>query len=101
MNWIPLSKLAEIAKDINTVYAAKRNYIEDADISEDLLSIELVKTIREVLLTQRAKQETTKTSDGFHLSVQAYKTTGALERKHGDVAIVVSDNDRRIVGTGF
>jgi hypothetical protein len=101
MNWIPLSKLAEIAKDINTVYAAKRNYIEDVDISEDLLSIELVKTIREVLLTQRAKQEITKTSDGFHLSVQAYKATGALERKHGDIAIVVSDNDRRIVGTGF
>jgi hypothetical protein len=101
MNWIPLFKLAEIAKDINTVYTAKRAYIDDVDISEDLLSIELVKTIREVLLTQREDEEITKESDGFHLSVQAYKATSALERKHGDIAIVVSDNDRRVVGTGF
>jgi hypothetical protein len=60
-----------------------------------------VKTIREVLLTRREHQEGTKKADGFHLSVQAYKATGALERKHGDIAIVVSDNDRRVVGTGF
>lgn len=101
MNWISLCKLAEIAKDINTVYTAKRACIDDVDISEDLLSIELVKTIREVLLTQRENEEITKERDGFHLSVQAYKATGTLERKHGDIAIVVSDNDRRVVGTGF
>lgn len=101
MNWIPLSQLAEIAQDINTVYSAKRINIHSVDISEDLLSIELVRTIREVLLMPRENREKPNESKGFHLSVQAYKATGALERKHGDIAVVVSDNDRRVVGTGF
>lgn len=101
MNWIPLSLLSEIAEEINICYSRKRSDLYDVDISEDLLSIELVRTIREVLLTPRAERDESKERAGFNLSVQAYKATGALERKHGDIAIVVSDIDRRVVGTGF
>jgi hypothetical protein len=101
MNWIPFSMLAEIAQDINTAYSHKRNRIHDVDISEDLLSIELVRSIREVLMTPMEDQGNPKESNGFHLSVQAYKATGGLERKHGDIAIVVCDIDLGKVGTGF
>ena len=33
--------------------------------------------------------------------MQAYKATGALDRKHGDIAAVVSHSEHRVVGTGF
>jgi hypothetical protein len=101
MNWIPFSMLAEIAQDINTVYSHKRSGIYDVDISEDLLSVELVRSIRKVLMTPIEDQGKTKESNGFHLAVQAYKATGDLERKHGDIAIVVCDIDLGKVGTGF
>ena len=93
--------LTEIAQDINAVYSHKRNRIHDVDISEDLLSIELVRSIREVLMTPMEDQGNPKESNGFHLTVQAYKATGDLERKHGDIAIVVCDIDLGKVGTGF
>ncbi|MFN9623842.1 MAG: hypothetical protein ACK587_13590 [Cyanobacteriota bacterium] len=99
MNWIPFSMLAEIAQDINTVYSHKRNGIHDIDISEDLLSVELIRSIREVLMTPIEDQGKPKECKGFHLSVQAYKATGGLERKHGDIAIVVCDIDLGKVGT--
>lgn len=101
MNWIPFSMLVEIAEDINTDYAHKRNRIHDVDISEDLLSVELARSIREVLMTPIQDQGMQRQSNGFHLSVQAYKATGNLERKHGDIAIVVYDVDLRKTGTGF
>ena len=101
MNWIPLSLLSDIAEETNVYYSRKRISIPDVDISEDLLSVELVRIIRQVLLTPRAERDESKEGNGFNLSVQAYKATGALERKHGDIAVVVSDIDRRVVGTGF
>jgi len=57
--------------------------------------------IREVLLKPTADRDKSKERNEFKLSVQAYKATGALERKHSDIAVVVSDLDRRVVGTGF
>jgi hypothetical protein len=101
MNWIARCRLAEIAEDINAVYSSKRSIIHDADIAEDLLSIELVRSIREALITPRDDREMLKDQNGFHLSLQAYKATGDLERKHGDIAIVVYDHDSGKLGTGF
>lgn len=101
MNWIPNSLLAEISDDINSCWTQKRNKMHDIDISEDYLSIELVRTIREVLSISRVDRCESVAKKGFYLSVEAYKSTGGLERIHGDIAIIVSDYDRRSVGTGF
>ena len=101
MNWIPLSLLSELAEVINLCYSRKYSNIYDVDISADLLSIEYAKIIRKVLLKPTADGDNSKERNGFNLSVQAYKTTGALERKHGDIAAVVSHIDRRVFGTGF
>jgi hypothetical protein len=35
------------------------------------------------------------------MAIQAYKVTGRLEYDHGDIAIVVTDLDHHITGTGF
>ena len=79
MSWIPLSQLAEIAEEINTIYSQKRSNIHDVYRSEDLLAIEPEKTIREALLMPRVERDESKARSGFHLSAQAYKATGTLE----------------------
>ena len=57
--------------------------------------------IREILLKPTADRDKSKETNGLNLSVQAYKATGTLERMHGDIAVIVSNIDRRIVGTGY
>jgi hypothetical protein len=101
MNWIPLSLLSELAEVIKYCYSRKHSIIYDRDISADLLSIKLARIIREVLLKPTADGDISKERNEFNLSVKACKTTGALERKPGDIAAVVSDIDCRVVGTGF
>jgi len=101
MNWIPVALLAEISDDINSSWTHKRSKMHDIDISEDYLSIELVQTLREDLAIPRMDRREPNAKNGFHLSVQAYKATGGLERVYGDIAIIISDCDRRTVGTGF
>ena len=66
-----------------------------------MLSIELVRIIREILLKPTADRDKSKERNGFSLSVHVYMATGALERMHGVIAVVVSDIERRVVGTGF
>ena len=66
-----------------------------------MLSIELVRIIREFLLRTAADRDKSKERNGFDLSVHACMATGALERMHGVIAVVVSDIDRRVAGTGF
>ena len=78
MSWIPLSLLSVITEEIHVYYSRKRITVPDVVISEDLLSIEFVSIIREVLLMPRAERDESKEGNGFNLSVQAYKATGAM-----------------------
>jgi hypothetical protein len=90
-----------VAAEINDEFDKESVVINDVDRSEDLLSNRLVNSIRKALgQTQRDLEEISSKSN-LYISVQAYKVTGRLEQDHGDIAIVVTDLDHNITGTGF
>jgi hypothetical protein len=101
MNLLPAALLPKIAREINVEYSARRKKKHDIDIEENDLSKILVETIRDVLSMPWEYNEGIPVGDGIYLSVQVYKATGPLEQMHGDIAIVVVDNDRGMAGTGF
>jgi len=86
---------------LNSTYDREAAKVEHVDISEDSLSLKLVQSIRSVLTKPPVPDEHPGHDSGIYLDVQAYKATGRLEQTHGDIAIVVTDVDRRMTGTGF
>lgn len=90
-----------VAADINDEFDKESAAINDVDRSEDLLSNRLVNSIRKALGQPQHVQEETSSKSNLYMSVQAYKATGRLEQDHGDIAIVVTDLDHNITGTGF
>lgn len=78
--------------------------IESVDWSEDYISFMLVDSLRRTL---RNVESITVQQNSWHgveeifFEIEAYKATGALERKHGDIAIVIHNMDLGRIGTGF
>jgi hypothetical protein len=101
MRRLPLPSLQRIVDELNSTYDSEAAKVEYVDISEDSLSLKLVQSIRSVLTTPPIPNEHPERDSGIYLDVQAYKATGRLEQTHGDIAIIVTDTDRRITGTGF
>ncbi len=75
--------------------------MNDVDRNEDLLSNRLIHSIRNALGQPCGHQGEINRRSNLYMAVQAYKATGRLEQDHGDIAIVVTDLDHRITGTGF
>ena len=75
--------------------------MEEADWSEDFLSLSLVRRIREILRSFGNEQLDGDESHSFDL--EAYKLTGNAERNHGDIAFIVTRQTRRgpLTGVGF
>lgn len=90
-----------IAAEINNTFDNESTAINDVDRSEDLLSNKLVNSIRKALEFSQDEEEGINRKSSLYMAVQAYKATGRLEQNHGDIAIVVTDLDHRITGTGF
>jgi hypothetical protein len=101
MRRLPFPSLQRIVSELNSTYDYEAAKVEHVDISEDSLSLKLVQSIRSVLAKPPAPDEYPGHDSGIYLDVQAYKATGRLEQTHGDIAIVVTDIDRRMTGTGF
>lgn len=101
MRRLPFPSLQRIVADLNYAYDHEAAKVEHVDMSEDSLSIKLVQSIRSVLTKPPVPDEQLGDDSGIYLDVQAYKATGRLEQTHGDIAIVVTDVDRRMTGTGF
>jgi hypothetical protein len=101
MRRLPFPSLQRIVDKLNSTYDSEAAKVEYVDISEDSLSLKLVQSIRSVLTTPPVPNEYPEHDSGIYLDVQAYKVTGRLEQTHGDIAIIVTDTDRRITGTGF
>lgn len=90
-----------VAAEINDEFDKESVAINDVDRGEDLLSNKLVNSIRKALGRPQRDQEEISSKSNLYMSVQAYKATGRLEQDHGDIAIVVTDLDHHITGTGF
>ena len=90
-----------VAAEINDAFDKESIAINDVDRSEDLLSNKLVNSIRKALDQPQGNQEDISSKSNLYMAVQAYKATGRLEQDHGDIAIVVTDLDHHITGTGF
>jgi hypothetical protein len=99
----------ELSRLINDDLEQRLQATELVDWAEDHLSIMLVEALRNILRkisTISAPKEhrpyaEERNGTNFFFEVEVYKATGALERKHGDIAIVVEDVDLHRAGTGF
>lgn len=101
MNSLREVSLSGIADAINDAFDREANSMDDVDRNEDLLSYKLISAIRSVLADPAELQRQPGSNSGFYMAIQAYKATGRLEQQHGDIAIVVTDVDQHISGTGF
>lgn len=90
-----------VAAEINDEFDKESAAINAVDRNEDLLSNKLVNSIRKALGQPQRDLEEVSSNSNLYISVQAYKATGRLEQDHGDIAIVVTDLDHNITGTGF
>ena len=98
----------ELSRLINDDLEHRLQATELVDWDEDHLSIMLVgalrNTLRNVSTISALKEHRPYAEErgtNFFFEIEAYKATGALERKHGDIAIVVDDVDLHRAGTGF
>jgi hypothetical protein len=101
MNSLREVSLSGVAHAINDAFARDTNSMDDVDRNEDLLSYKLIGAIRSVLDDPSELQRQPGPQSGFYMAIQAYKATGRLEQQHGDIAIVVTDLDCHLSGTGF
>ena len=99
----------ELSRLINDDLEHRLQATELVDWAEDYLSVMLVgalrNTLRNVSTISAPKEHRPyaeeRSGTNFFFEIEAYKATGALERKHGDIAIVVQDVDLHRAGTGF
>lgn len=94
----------ELSKLIDRELEHRLECLEFVDWHEDHISLVLVDALRQTLRnTNRIVVHPTGwgEEEHFFFEIEAYKATGALERSHGDIAIVVQDLDLGRVGTGF
>lgn len=78
--------------------------IESVDWSEDYISLILVDSLRRILRnvkTITVQQDFWSGDEGVFFEIEAYKATGALERRCGDIAIIIHNMDLGRIGTGF
>ncbi len=94
----------ELSKLIDREVEHRLEFVEFIDWHEDHISLVLVDALRETLRSTNrilVHHAGWGEEEHFFFEVEAYKATGALERRHGDIAIVVQDLDLGRVGTGF
>jgi hypothetical protein len=101
MNRLREVSLAGVAQAINDAFDRHANTMDDVDRNEDLLSYKLIGAIRSVLEDPSEQERQLGSQSSFYMAIQAYKATGRLEQQHGDIAIVVTDLDHHLSGTGF
>lgn len=94
----------DLSKLIDQELGQMLSNLDLVDWDEDHISFMLVNTLRHTL--RKAQKITVPHSyfyseGDFFLDIEAYKATGALERRHGDIAIVIQYMDLNRIGTGF
>jgi hypothetical protein len=98
----------DVAHAIDEDLHSRLRRVESVDWGEDYLSLHVVTSLRNTMrsipnsVSRNFPQGAEESALGqCYFQVEAYKVTGGLEERHGDIAIVVRDMDLRRTGVGF